>query len=171
FTASPLGLVAAQTASGTVGVNADVAIPITIAAGTTLARFSLFNADSTPGADLDLEIYNSAGTLVGASGGGTTDEEVNLVDPPAGNYVVHVLGFATPTGAPSPFKLYAWTVGSTSAGNMTVTPNPTTGTIGGTGTIGLTFNGLAPATRYLGTVVYGGAAAGAPATAVRIDTP
>ena len=47
---------------------------MTIPAGTRLARFSLFD-DFTDGADdLDLYVHNSAGTLVGASGGGTSAE-------------------------------------------------------------------------------------------------
>ena len=48
---------------------------------------------------------------------------------------------------------------------------PASATFGTTGTIGLTTSGLAPATKYLGSVAYGGAA-GLPApTLVRLDTP
>ena len=35
-----------------------VTIPVTIPAGTTYARFSLFDADVAPGADLDLYVFN-----------------------------------------------------------------------------------------------------------------
>jgi hypothetical protein len=61
-------------------------------------------------------------------------------------------------------------LGATATGNMTVTA-PTEATAGQTATVGLGFSGLAPATRYLGSVAYSGVA-GLPApTIVRVDTP
>jgi hypothetical protein len=140
---------------------------VTIAAGTTYARFSLFETDVTPGSDLDLYVYRGT-TLVGVSGTGTSNEEVDLVNPAAGAYTVYVHGFAVATT--SPFKLYSWLLGSAAAGNMVVTA-PTTATVGGTGTIGLTFNSLAAATKYLGSVAYSGAAGLPNPTIVRVDTP
>jgi len=53
---------------------------------------------------------------------------------------------------------------------MTVTA-PASATIGTTGTIGLTFSGLSPATRYLGSVAYSGIAGLPNPTIVRVDTP
>jgi hypothetical protein len=53
---------------------------------------------------------------------------------------------------------------------MSVTAPPTA-TTGGSGTVGLTFSGLAPATRYLGSVVYSGTAGMPNPTIVRVDTP
>jgi hypothetical protein len=70
----------------------------------------------------------------------------------------------------SPFKLHTWLLGSTDAGNMTVTA-PAGAVIGATGTIALAFNGLAPATKYLGSVVYAGAVGLPNPTIVRVDTP
>ena len=90
-------------------------------AGTTYARFSLFDADVDPGDDLDLYVYKGA-TLVGVSGGGTSAEEVNLVNPAAGTYTVCVHGFGVPAARPPYFTLF--TLGArlrTAAGNMTVT--------------------------------------------------
>ena len=58
---------------------------------------------------------------------------------------------------------------STAAGNMTVTA-PAAAVTGGTGAITLSFSGLASATRYLGSVVYGGAAGMPNPTIVRVDT-
>jgi hypothetical protein len=46
---------------------------------------------------------------------------------------------------------------------------PATATIGGTGAINLSFSGLAAGTRYLGSVVYGGAAGMPSPTIVRVD--
>ena len=42
---------------------------------------------------------------------------------------------------------------------------------GTTGAINLTFSGLAPATKYLGSVAYGGTAGMPNPTIVRVDTP
>ncbi|MDQ6881679.1 MAG: hypothetical protein M3150_06265, partial [Pseudomonadota bacterium] len=91
----------------------------------------------------------------------------NLRNPAAGTYTVRVLGFAVPVGSAS-FNLYSWTLGGTSAGNMTVTA-PATAVTGQTGTIGIVTHGLAVGNKYLGSVVYGGDANLPPPTIVRID--
>jgi hypothetical protein len=53
---------------------------------------------------------------------------------------------------------------------MTVSAPPAA-TTGGTGTILITFSGLAPGTKYLGSVVYGGSSGLPNPTIVRVDTP
>ena len=68
------------------------------------------------------------------------------------------------------FTLFSWLLGSTAAGNMAVGA-PSTATLGGSGTINLTLNGLAAATKYLGSVVYAGVAGLPNPTIVRVDTP
>lgn len=178
FTATPRGLIPAATTSGSVvddptdsACSIDLAtatkIDVEVPAGTTYARFSLFDADVTPDSDIDLCVY-SGGALVGSSGSGTSAEEVNLTNPAAGTYTVVLTGFAVPGS--SPFKLHAWVLGTAAAGNMAVTA-PANATVGTTGTIGLSFSGLAAATKYLGSVAYGGTT-GLPApTIVRVDTP
>ena len=71
----------------------------------------------------------------------------------------------------SPFKLHTWYARhSTAAGNMTVTA-PASATVGATGAINLAFSGLAPGTKYLGSVVYGGATGMPAPTIVRVDVP
>ena len=181
FTATPRGLVPAVVSPGTVAQDPDqtfnpadpagtVAIPVVIPAGITHARFSLFDADVSAGSDMDLYVYNSAGQLVGNSGGGTSAEEVNLRNPAADTYTVYVHGWGLPAGSSS-FKLHTWLLGSADAGNMTVTA-PSAATTAQTGAISVTFSGLAPATKYLGSIVYGGLASGMPnPTIVRVDTP
>ncbi len=179
FTATPRGLVPAVITDGTVAddptdstcsltsPNAQL-IPVTITAGTTYARFSLFDADVNAGSDIDLCVFNSSGTLVGSSGSGTSAEEVNLLNPAAGNYTVVVQGWGV--AGSSPFKLHTWLLGSTDAGNMTVSA-PAAATIGSTGAISLTFSGLAPATKYLGSVAYSGVSGMPNPTIVRVDVP
>jgi subtilisin family serine protease len=176
FTATARGLVSAAITPGTVAddptdstcslssPNAQQ-IPVTVPAGTTYARFSLFDADVNPGSDIDLCVFNGT-TLVGSSGSGTSAEEVNLLSPTAGTYTVVVQGWGV-VGS-SPFKLHTWLLGSTDAGNMTVTA-PASATIGSTGAIGLSFSGLSAGIKYLGSVVHGGAAGMPNPTIVRVD--
>ena len=188
FTAAARGLVPAATNAGTVtddptdnfvpGGPGTVSFDVVVPAGTTHARFSLFNAFTDGNDDLDLYVFrcSTAGppatgctTPVGSSGGGTADEEVNLVNPTAATYRVWVHGFAT-DGPDSNFTLFSWVLGSTAAGNMTVNA-PASATTGATGNIQLTFSGLDPATKYLGSVAYSGIAGLPNPTIVRVDTP
>jgi subtilisin family serine protease len=179
FTADARGLVPAVTESRTVlddptdstcslsSPNAqkhDIAVP----AGTTYARFSLFDDFTDGNDDLDMCVFRGT-TQVGGSGSGTSAEEVNLVNPPAATYTVVVQGWGT-DGPDAQYTLFHWLLGSAAAGNMTVAA-PATATLGGTGTISLSFSGLAPATRYLGSVAYGGSAGMPNPTIVRVDTP
>lgn len=142
-------------------------IPVVVPAGTTYARFALFDADVTPGADIDLCVFRGT-TLVGSSGSGTSAEEVNLLNPAADTYTVVVQGWGV-VGS-SPFKLHSWLLGSADAGNMVVTA-PAAAVTAAVGTINLSFSGLTAGTRYLGSVVYGGATGLPNPTIVRVDTP
>jgi subtilisin family serine protease len=180
FAADPRGLIAATTETRTVtddptdgtcsltSPNAqihEVAIP----AGTTYARFSLFDAFTDGNDDLDMCVFNAAGTNVGSSGSGTSAEEVNLLNPAAGTYRVVVQGWGT-DGPDAVYTLFWWALGSADAGNMTVT-EPAVAVLGSSGTVNLTFSGLAPATKYLGSVVYSGTTGLPNPTIVRVDTP
>jgi subtilisin family serine protease len=187
FTASPRGLIPAATSDHSVGDDPTdsfdtanppplaepmppgvVAIPFSIPAGTTYTRLSLFDTHVSPASDIDLYLYQGT-TLVGISAGATSNEQINLVNPTAAtNYVLYVHGFAVPGTAN--FTLFSWILGSASAGNMTVSA-PTTAVLGATSPINLTFSGLAPATKYLGSVAYSGAAGMPNPTIVRVDTP
>jgi spore maturation protein SpmB len=109
----------------------------------------------------------SGNTQVGASAGGTSAEEVNLLNPAAGDYTVVVQGWGT-DGPDAQFTLFKWLLGSVAAGNMTVTA-PTSATTGGTGTITLDFTGLTSGTKYLGSVAYSGIAGLPNPTIVRVD--
>ena len=179
FTATPRGLIPAVKTPGHVlddpndsfsptglGVTAhEVVIP----AGTTYARFSLFD-DFVDGAVDDLDLYVYLGSKrVGGSGSGTSAEEVSLVNPAPGTYTVYVHGWGT-DGPDANYTLFQWLLGSTDAGNMTVTA-PATATIGQTGQIVLSFNGLLAATKYLGSVAYTGEASATNPTIVRVDMP
>ena len=122
-------------------------IPVTVPAGTTYARFSLFDADVNPGSDIDLCVFRGT-TLVGSSGSGTSAEEVNLVNPAAGDLHRRRPGLGRRT-ARSPFKLHTWLLDSARR-RQHDGHRPATATLGGTGAINLTFSGLTAGTKYLG---------------------
>lgn len=186
FTAQARGLVPATTIAGNVvddpandinvALGSGVGITIhavVIPAGTTYARFSLFD-DFVDGAtdDLDLYVFRDGGNVfVGGSGSGTSAEEVNVIDPVEDTYLVVVHGWQT-DGPDANYTLFTWTLGSSDASNMTVSA-PGTAALGATGTINLTFSGLLPATKYLGSVAYTDGTNPLPTlpTIVRIDTP
>jgi subtilisin family serine protease len=187
FTATARGLIPAATENATVADdptdNFDTAHPtanqgihthdVVVPAGATYARFSLFDAFTGGGDDLDLYAYRvgagGALTLVGISGSGTSDEEIDLVNPTAATYRVFVHGFNVPGGS-TPYTFFNWVLGTADAGNMTVSA-PSTAAIGATGTIDLSFTGLTAATKYLGSVAYGGVSGMPNPTIVQIDTP
>lgn len=180
FTATARGLIAPVTTADVVlrdpnqsfdpaDVVGNFVVPVTIPAGTSFARFQMFDADVDPGSDIDLYVYLGS-TLVGSSAGGSSSEVVSLVNPALGNYTVYVHGWGPANGVSTPFKLYTWVLGTANAGNMTVSA-PASATLGTTGTITLSFSGLAPATKYLGSVAYGGIAGMPNPTIVRVDTP
>jgi subtilisin family serine protease len=174
FSATPRGLIPAATDSGTVSDDPNntfsptgpgvVSIPMTIADGTTYARVSLFDTAVAPASDI-IYVYRGT-TLVGTSLGLTSNEEVSLSNPPAGSYTVYVHGYQVPGTAQ--FTLFSWLLGTADAGNMIVAA-PTTATTRGRGTINLTFTGLTPGNRYLGSVAYGGVAGLPNPTIVRVD--
>jgi len=166
FTATARGLVPATTFDGSISDGELLQYEITIPAGTTHARVSLFDANVSPASDLDLYLFNSAFAQVGYSGSGTSAEEINLINPTAGTYYILVEGYATAN--PSTFTGFYWTLDSTTAGNMTVTA-PANAVIGQTGAINLSFSGLTAGTKYLGSIVYGGAAGMPNPTIVRVD--
>jgi len=172
FTADARGLIPATKAMGSVATGGHVDFPVVVPAGTTYARFSLFDTEVSQPSDLDLEVYSGnppVGGAIGGSGGGTTAEDANFLNMPAGVYTVRVVGFAVPTGSAN-FTLFSWALGSTAAGNMTVGA-PASAVTGVTSPITLGFSGLAPATKYLGSVAYGGIAGLPNPTIVRVDTP
>ena len=143
-----------------------------VPAGLSYLRFSLFEDHVTAGADLDLYLFrvvNNSLVFVAGSGNNTSNEEVNVMNPVAGTYVIFVHGFNVPTPpGTADFTLFGWMLGTTADGNMTVTA-PTAATTGATGTINLAFTGLTTGTKYLGSVVYSGTTNLPNPTIVRVD--
>ncbi len=167
FTATARGLMPAMTFDGPINTGQQLSYNVTVPSGATYARFSLFDVNVKPASDLDLVVYFNS-NVVGSSGGGSSAEEVNLRNPAAGTYTVVVDGYATAN--PSTFTLFAWALGSAAAGNMTVSA-PASATLNTTSPVNLTFTGLAPRTKYLGSVAYTGTANLPNPTIARVDAP
>ena len=173
FSATPRGLIPADTLDDEISTGEMNGYGFVIPEGTTYFRASLFDEYVTSATDLDLYLYRCDAswtclTVVSYSGNITSREEVNALNPIAGNYAVFVEGYATSN--PSTYTLFSWLLGGADAGNMIVTA-PTTAILGGTGVIDLSFTGLLPGTKYLGSIAYDGAAGLPNPTIVRVDTP
>jgi len=152
----------------------DIVVPT----GTSIFRISMFDAETDGDDDIDLYLYRvdpdgpDEGTdpdlvIVGLSAGGTSAEQIQLVNPTAATYRLFVHGWET-DGPDANYSLHSWTLGTADAGNMTVT-GPTTATIGGTGTVNLSWTGLDAGKRYLGTILYQEGATTHATTIVRVD--
>jgi hypothetical protein len=172
FTAAPHGLVAPTTTPGTVvddpanNINTALAsgVGITthvvnIPAGTALARFSLFDEFTDGADDLDLYIFGPGPgfPFAGGSGTATSEEQVDLISPAAGDYIVVVHGFET-DGPDSNYTLFDWLVSSTPADgsgatDLTITA-PGAAVLGTSGTVTVNWDGLAADQKYLGGVSY-----------------
>ncbi len=168
------GLVEAQQVAGDVAdgaVNWELFI---VPAGTTLARFSLFDEDVGDGSgsdDLDLQVFgpDTAGyPFVGSSGSATSNEEVNVVNPAPGSYFVAVIDYASAPG-PTSYTLFNFNLDGTNAGNAIVTA-PASAVIGTTETVTVDWSALAPGTRYLGILTHSDGVNPLRQTGVVIDT-
>jgi subtilisin family serine protease len=171
FAVAPQGLVAATTDTRTVSDdptnNFDTDAPdsnqgiqvhsFEVPAGTTLARFQLFDEFTDGNDDIDLYLYRvgegGALTLVGFGAGATSAERIDLRTPGAGAYKLYAHGWQT-DGTQAVYTLFSWLVPSTAAGNMTATSSTSSATVGGTADITVTWSGLTAGTKYLGRLSY-----------------
>ncbi|MDF2179977.1 S8 family peptidase [Aliiglaciecola sp. CAU 1673] len=115
-------------------------------AAAQLLRISLFN-DYTDGTDdLDLYVYNSSFGFVGSSGGGSSAERVDIVNPSHTTYFVAVHGWQT-DGADASYTLFSWDPAA-DASNMNITA-PGAAAMGATSPVSINWSGLG-AQKYLG---------------------
>jgi subtilisin family serine protease len=118
-------------------------------------RLSTFDEDtSDPGADdIDLRLFLATDCAtfdiaqIGASGGATSQEVIDIADAPAGGYVAVVDYFAASNGTDTDYNLWFQPVFS-DEGNTSVTA-PASAVLGTEGTVTVDYTGLAP-TRNLG---------------------
>ena len=165
LTASPRGLVPAVTLEGTVAQDPNQSfVPggagttffdVEVPAGTTYVRLALFDAFTDGSHDLDLYLYRPSrhgDELIESSLAPHATETIQLSNPEPGTYRLWVHGYAT-DGPEANFTLFTWIMGG-SAGNMSVVV-PSSVTHDLTFPITVSFTGLAPATNYLGMILYG----------------
>lgn len=147
--------------AGSGDANGDVSWTVTVPASSEIARFTLDASDDA--ADLDLFVYKlkdgdpSVATAMWQSASASADEEVTLVKPAAGTYLVVANMYA-----PTPGMVWdMWTgsvVTGSSDGGFGASPNPLAVTLGTPVSYDLTWSGLDPEARYLGVVQYGDSA-------------
>lgn len=145
----------------------DIIVP----AGTSILRVSMFDPETDGADDIDLYLYrvnpDSSLTFVGVSGSGTSAEQIQLSNPTAATYRLFVHGWQT-DGPDANYSVHAWALGTSDAGNMTAT-GPNAATTGGTGTVNLSWSGLAPGQKYFGAILHQEGATTHATTLVRID--
>ena len=146
--------------AGSGDANGDVAWTVDVPSGSELSRFTLDASDAA--ADLDLFVYKlsdtdpTVATAVWQSASQSADEQVTLVKPEAGKYLVVANMYAVTSGLV--WDMWTASVASGSSdGGFAAAPNPLTVTQGTPATYNLTWSGLA-AGRYLGVVQYGDSA-------------
>lgn len=126
--------------------------PVTIPAGTIVARFALRNADvGTAGDDNDMMLLAPDGSAV-YSGNDGSNEAVQVSSPAAGNYKVCVTAYA---GAASmTHKLSSWVVTTADASSTMNVMLPGAVYSGSTATAGIVWSGLSTGGRYVGGVQF-----------------
>ena len=142
---------------------------LNVPANGLVMRAALYNSHTSNGSDLDLELYNAAGTKLATSASSSNNEWVQLRLPAAGTYYACVVGYATPA-AGSEYTLFSWVVTpSDNAANFKVVA-PTNVVAGGVASIAMSWN--AGADKYMAGLRYldGTSNATLGSTAVFIDT-
>ena len=147
--------------------------PVVVPAGTLHTRVSLFDEYTDGNDDLDLYLFRG-NTFVGASGSGSSEEQVDVANPEPGTYTAVVHGWQTDeiTGGPGAnYTLFDWSVPA----DHTIDPNtlvidsaPAAAVVGTTGTIQYSWSGLAN-NKYLGAVSHNRGTDLIDATLVSVD--
>jgi len=180
YTAAPHGLVPDAPSTGSVGQDPDQTYPSSDdapgpAGGVDKIDFSVSESALVrwslviPGDDdIDLFLENSSGAIIAASVNGGTDELIELVVPGDDTYTLIVHGWSVPS-APLDYSISFWDVPLASGGSLSVDGAPASATLGTTGTIDISWNGLLAGTDYLGAVSHSDADGIIGLTAVEID--
>jgi subtilisin family serine protease len=142
---------------------------VDVPAGTALTRFSLFDEYTDGNDDLDLYVFYQTGAFVGSSGGGSSAEEVSVLFPAPGTYIVAVHGWQT-DGADSNYTLFSWSVSATPGGNLSVDSAPASAVLGATEAVNISWSGAAAGTKHLGAVSHSDSGGLIDLTVVSVDT-
>jgi subtilisin family serine protease len=140
-------------------------------------RIALLDEFTDGADDLDLYLFfcvNNQCSQLAQSDGVTSDEEINVLQPVPGEYVVLVHGYETDQVAGGPganYSLFTWAFGANDdVGNFNVTA-PATAANGDRFDFPLQWSGLEPASRYLGAISHTTPAGLYGLTIVNVVTP
>ncbi len=107
----------------------------------------------------------------GAGGVPPRDELIELTLPADDTYTMVVHGWSVPN-APLPYTLHFWSVPlAAGGGSLNIDSAPASATLGTTGTVNVSWSGLAGGTSYLGAVSHTGDAGLIGLTLVEVDSP
>ncbi|WP_449351281.1 S8 family serine peptidase [Streptomyces shaanxiensis] len=136
----PLG--SSKTARPTIAEGATQTTTVEVPAGATSLDVAIGNV-SDVSADLDLTVYNAAGTVVGQSADGDSEEAVSVASPAAGTYTIEVVGYSVPAGSTA--YDYQDVFFSSALGTVTVADTPVKLATGASTTVSGSVTALAPA--------------------------
>ncbi|MDH6551251.1 hypothetical protein M2162_005348 [Streptomyces sp. SAI-041] len=136
----PLG--SSKTARPTIAEGATQTTTVEVPAGAKSLDVAIGNV-SDVAADLDLTVYNAAGTVVGTSADGDSEEAVSVASPAAGTYTIEVVGYAVPAGTTA--YDYRDVFFSSALGTVTVSDAPVKLATGASATVSGSVTALAPA--------------------------
>jgi subtilisin family serine protease len=138
--------------------NGVTAHQLTVPPGQLYLRIALFNEFTDGADDLDLYLFycpNNQCVQVAQSGGMTSDEEIDVSLPQAGQYLVLVHGYETDDVAGGPganYSLFTWSFGVDDAvGNLAAT-GPVTVSAGDRLDLDVSWASLDPGMHYLGAI-------------------
>lgn len=141
-------------------------------------RFATFDADTTtPGSDdIDLRLFfaddGCAGTnplvQIGASGGATSEEVIDIDNPQAGGYVIVIDFFAAASGTTIDYTAWVQPVFGDN-GNAVISATPASAVAGASEIVTVDYTGLAGGTRHLGVVQHNDGSGEIARTIIDID--
>ena len=155
-TFGPVSVLAAQaTSSATLRTRCVAGVdtastkvyPISIAAGTIVARFELRDADSNAGDDHDMGLLAPDGTWT-YSGNDGSNELAQVINPAAGSYKLCVVAYDGAVGMKH--RLKSWVVTPADASSSLNVMLPGTSFVGSAATVGVFWSGLLTGQRYVG---------------------
>lgn len=181
YSAAAHGLIAQTDLTGTIGQDPDQTYPSgddVVGPGEGVNKFDLVVAGSAyirfeldiPGDDdIDLFLEDSGGNIVAQSTNGGTHEVVELFFPADDTYTMVVHGWSVPS-APLDYTMLYWDISATPGGSLSIDSAPASAVAAQTGTIDISWAGLAPGLRYFGAVSHSDADGVFELTFVRVDT-
>ena len=140
---------------------------------TIVARFELTNLETSGGADDDLDLFllDQSNRLIASSAHTDSNESITLTNLSMGIVKACVVGYKLKNGASANFTLsYATAIPNDTKGNVKLSL-PSSVTIGGTSTVGVSWSGLEKGKHYLGGVMMSNPEGSAKAiTEINVDT-